>query len=496
MSRKPAIYLLTMLFILQVITAPVLAAPQDMQASMQKAASFLNSSNKASQSSTSGWTALGLYGAGQPIDAQQRKISLDTIAGQWKDPVKNTVTTDLERSILTVLALGGDPADVQGVNLVQRLSSSQLPSGKFPDDLKAGGEELLNAHIWAIIALQSAHADGWDEKAAVKWLLDQQKPEGGYHFMAEMEDADADISANVLVALSLCTPDDSVKLSIEKLLAYLQTEQQPGGGFASMGSENMESTAAVIQGLIAIGENPAAWKKNGQDPVSALLAYQDKNGGFRHVQDGLPNRMSTEQALIALGDLKRGIPIYEEMKQSRSKENKGRFWDLQAQDPCKAAVEALASRGVINGYPDGSFRPQAPVSRAEFAVMLANAASLSASAQDGVSFSDVQQGHWAFASIQACAERKWLNGMGDGNFCPEKTITGAQVSAIVVQYADLPCRSLSGQLWYAPYVETAGEHKLLYPGFSPQQPATRAQCAWTIYALMGCQGDVLLTPSK
>lgn len=92
------------------------------------------------------------------------------------------------------------------------------------------------------------------------------------------------------------------------------------------------------------------------------------------------------------------------------------------------AVRVLASRGIISGYTDGSFRPDDPISRAEFTAI----ATRFAKATEGkTSFTDVSASHWAYSSIATAAGYGWVNGYSDGSFVPAGKITRGEVAAIV-----------------------------------------------------------------
>jgi len=92
------------------------------------------------------------------------------------------------------------------------------------------------------------------------------------------------------------------------------------------------------------------------------------------------------------------------------------------------AVEKLAGLGIIDGYADGAFRPNAPIIRAEFAAMASRFAELT---DAECSFSDVSTGHWAYKYIAFAFGQGWISGYPDGSFCPEKTITRAEVAKVV-----------------------------------------------------------------
>lgn len=83
--------------------------------------------------------------------------------------------------------------------------------------------------------------------------------------------------------------------------------------------------------------------------------------------------------------------------------------------------------GIVTGYEDGSFRPDAPVTRAEFAAIASRFEKLT---QGSASFTDVPDTHWAVRYINFAATRGWVTGYEDGTFKPEYSITRAEVAAV------------------------------------------------------------------
>lgn len=82
--------------------------------------------------------------------------------------------------------------------------------------------------------------------------------------------------------------------------------------------------------------------------------------------------------------------------------------------------------GIITGYSDGSFRPNAPVTRAEFAAIASRFEKLT---EGSKSFTDVPDTYWAARYIDFAATRGWVTGYSDGTFKPEDPITRAEVAA-------------------------------------------------------------------
>lgn len=105
----------------------------------------------------------------------------------------------------------------------------------------------------------------------------------------------------------------------------------------------------------------------------------------------------------------------------------GTFNDV-AKD-CWAAnyIGYMQQFGIVTGYTDGSFRPNAPVTRAEFAAIASRFEKLT---QGSKSFTDVPDTHWAVKYINFAATRGWVTGYADGTFKPEHSITRAEVAAV------------------------------------------------------------------
>ncbi len=92
------------------------------------------------------------------------------------------------------------------------------------------------------------------------------------------------------------------------------------------------------------------------------------------------------------------------------------------------AVSTMAAMGIVNGYPDGTFRPNDNITRAEFAAI---AARFDAHGNTtGVSFDDIYE-HWAMKEINIAANNGWVLGYEDGTFKPDQEITRAESMALV-----------------------------------------------------------------
>ena len=92
-------------------------------------------------------------------------------------------------------------------------------------------------------------------------------------------------------------------------------------------------------------------------------------------------------------------------------------------------VEMCYNAGLIDGYAGGVFRPNDPITRAEFAIIAARFAELPNS--DKQMFNDVTKNHWAFLLINAAAEAGWIKGYSDGTYRPESTISRSETVTLI-----------------------------------------------------------------
>lgn len=100
-----------------------------------------------------------------------------------------------------------------------------------------------------------------------------------------------------------------------------------------------------------------------------------------------------------------------------------------------STVNVFVKLGVVNGYQDGGFHPDASITRAEFATVLAKVFGLSGNAAGG-SLSDIS-GHWAEDSIRALQQKGIISGYQNGTFLPNREISRAEIIAMISKIIDL-----------------------------------------------------------
>ena len=120
-------------------------------------------------------------------------------------------------------------------------------------------------------------------------------------------------------------------------------------------------------------------------------------------------------------------------------ESREQFWstsnvypDVKAGQWYNNAVSTMTKAGIVDGYPDGTFRPDAPITRAEMAKIISLFAKLDRSESR---FSDIA-GHWAEAYIRLAAGNGWIAGYPDGTFAPQRNITRAETATMINRVLD------------------------------------------------------------
>ena len=148
------------------------------------------------------------------------------------------------------------------------------------------------------------------------------------------------------------------------------------------------------------------------------------------------------------------------------------YKDIHENDWYAYAVTFMSEKKFVSGYPDGTFKPNAPITRAEFASIASRFDSLADKAD--LKFSDVSKNYWAYKVICSAEAKGWISGYPDGTFKPEKNITRAEVvsstNRILNRYADLdfakahvqelaPMIDMNDSHWaYGPIVEAMNGH--------------------------------------
>jgi len=158
-------------------------------------------------------------------------------------------------------------------------------------------------------------------------------------------------------------------------------------------------------------------------------------------------------------------------------------------------IEALAAQEIIGGFPDGSYRPNEPVTRAQFAAIINQAFALP-SKRSGADFGDVRQDFWGYSAIQSAYQQGFLTGYPGQVFFPAREIPRVEVLVSLASGLDLSAADLGALAeyqdaaeipdWATGAIAAATQDNLVvnYPTASRLNPsiqATRADVAAFVY---------------
>ncbi len=176
--------------------------------------------------------------------------------------------------------------------------------------------------------------------------------------------------------------------------------------------------------------------------------------------------------------------------------NSAPFKDVPTNYWAVNAIKYMVSKNIISGYPDGTFKPDKIVTRAEYAKMLALSLNLDVSKGRDI-YTDVPSSHWAYKYITAVTDAKLMKGYGHGKFGPNDTVKKEEIITTIVRlkhwkivnpetgtFLDVPKK-----YWAYPYIETAVKNGLIKKvdkgltdgKFHIKVGATRAQTAELLY---------------
>ena len=254
------------------------------------------------------WLIFGLARSGVKVPQKYFDAYYENVEAAVRE--KNGVLSDRKyteysRTVLALTAIGKNPADVAGFDLLKPLA-----------DFEQVTRQGINGTIFALLALDSGNYEIPENPDAavqatrqmyVDELLARALPDGGWTLTGG--ELDVDITAMTLQALAKYRDQADVTAAVERGLAVLSSLQEPDGGYVSWGSSNSESVAQVIVALTELGVplDDERFTKNGITVEDALLRFAQENGAFVHVRDGSggDDGMATEQAFYALAAIHR-----------------------------------------------------------------------------------------------------------------------------------------------------------------------------------------------
>ncbi|MDY3030624.1 MAG: S-layer homology domain-containing protein [Clostridia bacterium] len=429
------------------------ASAFDTAAALTETAEYLMNTSPEPQIGSVGgdWTVMGLARSDAEVPDGYYEKYRDNAAEYIKSVsgvLHGVKYTEYSRVILALTAIGQNPSDIGGYNLL-------MPLGDYEKTVRQG----INGSIWALTALDSggyeipintSAAVQATRELYIKNILDRHLADGGWAMAGEKSDPDA--TAMALQALAKYTDREDVSAAVSSAVEFLSLNQTENGAFTNGGTENSESCAQVLTAMCELGIplTDGRFVKNGNTVLDAMMSFYVNGGGFRHTPaEEDVNLMSTEQCFYALAAAKRAdegksslyrmsdtAPNTKEISANKMPiVSPGRTFSDISDSKSKAAIEALAERNIINGKTENAFEPNATMTRAEFAAITVRGLGLSESA--GAYFDDVTESDWFYGYVNTAYDCGIVNGVSETEFCPNGTITREEAAAMTARAAGL-----------------------------------------------------------
>ncbi len=185
------------------------------------------------------------------------------------------------------------------------------------------------------------------------------------------------------------------------------------------------------------------------------------------------------------------------------------FPDVSGKTEHAAAIDFLKSKGIISGYPDGTFKPDNTINRAEaLKLVLLGRKSLSlpeATVTKTLAFPDIRKSDWFYAYLEQAFNLGIIQGYDDGNFKPANEITAAESLKIIYgglipgmqlpQVSADPFTDVPMDQWFTPYLEYGRNRQFIEAlgdgSYHPGRKMTRAEFAEAIYRALYSEANKL-----
>lgn len=220
--------------------------------------------------------------------------------------------TENSRLIMALTAIGKNPRNVGGYNLLEGLT-----------DMSIITQQGINGPVFALIAFDtldyeipknSNPKEQVTRDSLIDFILDREIEGGGWELGPNPKIPDPDITGMTIQALApYYNKREDVRKAVDRGVEKLSSMQRSDGGYHSWGSLNSESVSQVIVALTSLGIDPhkdERFIKNGISAVENLLSFEADTSGFYHVKPGGINNggaqagqvdpMATDQAMYAL----------------------------------------------------------------------------------------------------------------------------------------------------------------------------------------------------
>ena len=470
LKKRGLSLLLTLVLMLSLCVPAMAVSKSELTSAISESAAYMLNAVKEPQVGSIGgeWAVIGLARSGYDVPQKYWNnyyAAVEDYVESCKGVLHKKKYTEYSRVVVALTAIGADPKDVAGYDLLK-------PLGDFDKTIWQG----INGPIWALIALDSGSYDMPVNAEAktqatrqmyIDEILSRQLNDGGWNLTSKggNSPSDPDITGMALQALAKYQTQSAVKAATDKALTCLSKMQDADGGYASWETSNSESVVQVIVALCELGIdlNDSRFVKNGNTLLDNLFSYRNADGSFSHTANGSGNdQMSSEQGFYGIVAAMRAIEGKNSLYRMsdcpiRVSGNAGmntiglpdKHADVQkvpvtvpgttfsdiTNHANKTAIEELAARGIITGYNATSFGPNDTMTRAQFATIVVRGLGLPLTATNN--FTDVKAGSWYASYVGTAYSYGIVNGKTATTFDPEGTITRQEAAAMVARAAKL-----------------------------------------------------------
>lgn len=469
--KKRGVSLLLAVILMLGLCVPAMAISETgLTTAVTQGAEYMLSAVQAPQVGSIGgeWAVIGLARSGYDVPQEywdNYYATVEEYVASCKGVLHKKKYTEYSRVTVALSAIGADPTNVAGYNLL-------TPLGDFDKTIWQG----INGPIWALIALDTGNYEipvnaeaktQATRQMYIDEILSRQNNDGGWNLTSKGGDSksDPDITGMALQALAKYQNQPAVKTATDKALSCMSAMQDNSGGYESWGTSNSESVVQVIVALCELGIdlNDSRFVKNGMTLLDNLMTYRNSNGSFRHTADGRgSDQMAAEQGFYGIVAVMRAMQGQNSLYrmddcaikvggnpgtaavglsgkhadvQKVAITSPGKTFDDISAHKNQPAIEALIARGIINGMGDDRYAPDETMTRAQFATIVVKALGLTPKATSA--FSDVPAKEWYASYVGTAYTYGIVNGRTANTFDPNGTITRQEAACMVARAAKL-----------------------------------------------------------
>ena len=270
-----------------------------LEEALKKTASYEQTSipSPASDSLGGEWTVIALARSGKAAEDgyyEKYRANLEKRVNEQEGVLSENRYTEYARAVLACKAIGIDPSDIGGYDLIKSL-----------EDFEAVTAQGLNGAVYALLALNAdrSDVDGELEQKYLTYIVGQEKPSGGFSLDDSSDTADVDLTAMTLQCLEPYATEEEISAIIDRGVEFLADAQAEDGGYEAYGDKSSESVSQVILALSTYGidcNKDARFRKKEKGLYDNLMEYYKKDGSFSHLLDGDSDPMATDQAFCAM----------------------------------------------------------------------------------------------------------------------------------------------------------------------------------------------------